>query len=179
MIKILAFLFCTISFQTGEAVISWEDDYKLSWSDFKGKPKPNSGAVAETASGISFGFSVKELNSNVVSYTAEVHAYFSVEKSWFHKDKASDYILNHEQLHFDITELFARKFRKEIAQQKVSNDIKAKLKVIYKKHVTDLGTMQKRYDAETDHSKKIDAQQRWQLFIKKELDKLSKFKLIE
>ncbi|GAL64670.1 hypothetical protein JCM19300_4486 [Algibacter lectus] len=39
--------------------------------------------------------------------------------------------------------------------------------------------MQKRYDAETDHSKKIDAQQRWQLFIKKELDKLSKFKLIE
>ncbi|WP_405292775.1 DUF922 domain-containing protein [Algibacter sp. Ld11] len=179
MIRIVAFLFCFISFQTIEPVISWQDDYKLSWLDFKGEPKQNSVAVAETASGIRFGFSFKELNSNIVSFTTEVHAYFSTEKSWFHKEKASDYILEHEQLHFDLTELFARKFRKEITELKVSNQIKAELKALYKQHVTELGIMQRRYDEETDHSKNRDMQLKWQSYVKVELNKLSKYKLIE
>ena len=167
---------CFINIQTEKPVVTWQESTKLTWQDFKGKPKLNSGAVAETASGISFGFSVKTTNSNIDSFSAEVHAYFYPEDSWFNKDRADDYILDHEQLHFDITELFARKFRKEISELKVSNHVKKELKALYKNNETDLGKMQNRYDLETNHSKNSETQKQWQVYIKEELDKLSQFK---
>ncbi|MCL5127924.1 DUF922 domain-containing protein [Algibacter sp. L4_22] len=179
MIRTLVLLCCFIGFQTEKPVISWTDNYKLSWTDFRGKPKQNSGAVAETASGISFGFSLKKLESNVVSFSTEVNAYFYPEDSWFHPEQASAYILGHEQLHFDITELFARKFRKGISELKISNNIKEQLKTLYKNSEKGLGMMQRQYDAETNHSKNPEIQKEWQLYIKSELDKLSKYKSIE
>lgn len=176
MIRVLIFLLCFVNFQTEKPVISWQENKSLTWKDFKGKPKLNSHAVAETASGISFGFSVKKTNNIVVSFSTEVNTYFYPENSWVNPDRATPYILGHEQLHFDITELFARKFRKDISELKVSNSVKDQLQILYQNNQEELGVMQRQYDLETNHSKNPEIQNKWQLYIKEELNKLSKYK---
>jgi hypothetical protein len=48
------------------------------------------------------------------------HSYqhdFQRRKSWKDVKKINDYILLHEQKHFDIAELFVRKFRKAVAEK--------------------------------------------------------------
>ncbi|WP_246124846.1 DUF922 domain-containing protein [Algibacter pacificus] len=179
MIRTFVLLICFFSLQKEKSIILWNENNKLSWHDFKGKPKPDSGAAAETASGISFGFSIKKTNENVVSFSTEVDTNFYPEESWVNTDLANAYILGHEQLHFDITELFARKFRKEISELKVSNSIKVELKTLYKNNASELDKHQKRYDEETNHSENLEIQKQWQRYIKLELKKLSKYKSIE
>jgi len=179
LIRILAILCFFINLEKEKPVIAWQENNKLTWADFKGEPKLNSGAAAETASGINFGFSVKEVNANVVSFSTEVKAYFYPEKSWFRAEHNTPYILSHEQLHFDITELFARKLIKDISELKVSNSIKSELKTLYQNNENALREFQKRYDEETNHSENPENQKKWQDDIKLELDKLSEYKSIE
>ena len=116
MVRIVLLFLCFFCIQNDESVLSWDASYKLSWSDFKAKPNTNSSAVAITASGIIFGFSIKQTDKNkVVSFTTDVYAHFYPEQSWYKMKRANNHILQHEQLHFDITELYARKFRYRIS----------------------------------------------------------------
>ena len=175
----LVITFCVLMFTLtppNDEVITWRDDIKLSWKNFKGDPKPDSNAVAVTASGITFEYSVKETQSRIVSFTTTIKAHFYPNKSWYIKERADNHILAHEQLHFDITELHVRKFRKEVAQLKVSPRLKNELRRLHEKINTDLATMQNLYDTESDNSINKEAQAKWQLFVKKELKALEYYK---
>ena len=132
MIRILLLLSCLVFVQNDEPVLSWNESYKLSWQDFKAKPNTNDSAVAITASGITFGFSIRQTDKKeVVSFSSEVHAHFYPEQSWYKIEQVDNHILGHEQLHFNITELFARKFRYRIGQVKLSNSVRVELKKIH------------------------------------------------
>ena len=180
MIRILFLLFFLVYVQNDEPVLSWNAAYKLSWKDFKGKPKINDGAVAITASGITFNFSITKTDiGEVVSFTSNVHAHFYPEASWYKIDRANDYILGHEQLHFDITELFARKFRYRISQLKVSNTIWIELKTIHNRINLELSQMQNRYDNETNFSRNPEAQIKWKTFVGAELDTLFNYESVD
>lgn len=156
--------------------MSWSESYKLSWADFEGKPNYQVNAVAITASGISFGFSVKETNSKIVSFTTEVFCHFYPEQSWYKPAVADAHVLGHEQLHFNITELYARKFRQRISKLKVSNTIKTELRQLNKTINKELADMQDKYDAETNYSRNFENQSKWESYISEELKKLSKYK---
>ena len=180
MIKIILLVLCFLCVQNDEPVLSWNASRKLSWSDFKAKPNKSDSAVAITASGITFGFSITQTsNNNVVSFTSEVHAHFYPEQSWYKMSVANNHILGHEQLHFDITELFARKFRYRISQLDVSNSIRRQLNKIDKEINRALSQMQNKYDNETDYSRNFDFQSKWKNFIATELDKFSNFKSVD
>ena len=160
--------------------MSWDASYKLSWTDFKAKPNTNVNAVAITASGITFGFSITKTDDNeVVGFTSDVHAHFYPEQSWYKKERADSHILGHEQLHFDITELYARKFRQRINHLKTSNSIRKELKAIHSAILKELSRTQDRYDVETNYSIHSESQTIWQTYIAVELDKLSKFKSVD
>jgi hypothetical protein len=177
VIRILLLFCCFLSIQKDEAVLSWNESYSLNWSDFHAKPNINLSAVAITVSGITFGFSVKQTDSNrVLSFTTDVHAHFYPEQSWYKKGQADTHVLGHEQLHFDITELFARKFRMRIKSVKVSNNVNRELKLIHKNILKEMSQMQDTYDYETNFSRNFEAQIKWNVFIKEELQKLSHYK---
>ena len=83
--------------------------------------------------------------------------------SWVVKDKKSDYLLNHEQRHFDITALLWRDMSNEIMQirarsvpalGRAANQVKSRYTPIFKQ-------MTDRYDTETNHSLKHDVQAKW------------------
>ncbi|WP_240640232.1 DUF922 domain-containing protein [Mangrovimonas spongiae] len=163
--------------QHKDPVILWADTVNLSWTNFKAKPDSTSGAVAVTASGIVFSVSVNTNNDTVVGFKTEVKSQFYPNKSWYKKDQIDAHVLAHEQLHFDITELFARKFRKRISQVKISNKVRDRLNAIHERILKELANFQNQYDNETDYSRNKDKQLVWQKRVRDELKKLSQFKL--
>ena len=79
--------------------------------------------------------------------------------------------LAHEQLHFDITELHVRKFRKQISALKISQHLGNDLNRLHQSINKELTTMQNQYDKESNNSINKDVQAKWSLYVAKELKK--------
>ncbi|NJW51684.1 hypothetical protein [Salinimicrobium oceani] len=93
-----------------ERKISWTPA-PLSWTNFEAEPDLSNPFHANTSSGMSYSWSMKTLGAET-EFLYEVAAFFFPEKSWVKNGKGSAQLLVHEQLHFDITELHARKLRR-------------------------------------------------------------------
>ena len=173
MYKFLILTFFIFLFFQEEQTITWQEDFKLQWSDFKGEPKPQKTVVATTASGISFGFSTTKSSNGLEDYSFNITAHFYPDKSWYINKTLSNNVLAHERLHFDITELYARKFRQRIISFKFTNAINDEMQSIHNTIIKELSELQNKYDTETNHSQDIEKQIDWQKLIAVELDKLS------
>ncbi|GGW73987.1 hypothetical protein GCM10008085_27710 [Winogradskyella epiphytica] len=161
---------------SNEDAKSWSEGQKLSWSDFKGNPDPTSDAVALTASGITFGYSLKTSGKRIVDYRTTVEAHFYPNKSWYVKSRGNHHVLRHEQLHFDITELYARQFRQQLTKLVVNQNLKEQMRSLHDSVNKALNETQIRYDKQTNHSMNIEKQKAWELFVAKELKALDQFK---
>ncbi len=153
-----------------EAFFTWKENRKLSWNDFQGKPNNNSSEVAMAASSVEFSYSTK---NNQIEWT--VTAKYYPRLSWSIKSLESDYILKHEQLHFDITELYTRLFRKQLKEKVHSAKDLAKLKSISNNILKKWTNEENNYDNETNHSVDIQKQRLWQLNIQERLDVLKDY----
>jgi hypothetical protein len=150
--------------------ILWSDSLKLSWNDFKGTPIPNSAEAAMTASSMEFSYGTKG-----TKVTWNVTCKFFPQLSWVKQDKKSDYIFKHEHLHFDITELYARLFRKRLTENVRSNNDVSKMKIISKNIMKEWAEEQNKYDKETNHSINEEQQAIWNANVQKRLDELKAF----
>src|SRR5262249_44372894 len=90
--------------------IYWSAEKKLTGSDFQGRPDPASSMKAMTHSGIAYSW---QCANGTLTY--EVIARFDRSKSWM-RPGAETKLLLHEQKHFDITEIYARKMRKAFSE---------------------------------------------------------------
>jgi hypothetical protein len=162
--------------QEGHNTITWSEDRSLRWEDFKAKPNPEYDALALTASGITFSYSVSTKGETIVDFETKVEAHFYPDKSWYIKEKGNNRILKHEQLHFDITELCVRQFRSAISDLKISQDISVQLERLHTAINDEVDRMQKQYDIETNHSMDAVEQKRWEEYILKQLQKYEAFK---
>ena len=140
-------------------VIPWSSDLKLSWTDFKGKPT-NERAAAITASGVTYRFSSEVLGDEVeIDFTVVAHFY--PNKSWYNAKLVNSTILEHEQRHFDITEIFARKMRKLMATTKFTKHVRKEVKAIYKEINAQMHEFQNEYDKDTNFSRNLNGQELW------------------
>lgn len=152
-------LFLTHVYAQEEEVL-WRPELHLEWSDFKGEPRSSSRIAAVTASGISYTFNALEKDGYYeVDYT--VNAYFYPNQSWYRPEMCDEVILSHENLHFDITELFARKMRRIMADTQFTDNVRAEIKTIYQQIIKELSAFQDRYDKETNFSRDRAAQMVW------------------
>lgn len=174
-LPLLAVFSMTITYgQDIQESISWSKDFRLSWEYFKGPVPPDAVAAATTASGISYEYSAN-LMFNEVSLDFKVDAFFYPQESWYKPAVCDSVTLNHEQLHFDIAELYARKMRKQLQETSFSDNVKAEVREIYQNVLHELASYQERYDWETDFSRNLKAQLRWQKKIEKALLESSEF----
>jgi hypothetical protein len=173
MYKFVTVVLLSLLLFQDEPKINWSQSLQLEWTDFKGVPVEGTTVVAVTASGLSFGFSTKRTNDQLSDYTFNVEAQFYPDKSWYLKGRADDNILSHERLHFDITELHARKFRKRISNTKFTNNISKEMEAIYKTINEELTAMQNLYDEETNHSQNLKVQHQWETKVTLALEKLA------
>ncbi|MDP5230098.1 MAG: DUF922 domain-containing protein [Cellulophaga sp.] len=156
----IVMLLFLISNEIQEETILWEKNKKLSWSDFKGTAQ-NNRAAAITASGLTYRFSTTKENNRVVDVDFEVFSYFYPNKSWYIPELCDTVILSHEQLHFDITEVYAQKFRNRLGKATFTNNVKAEVKAIYNQINLELNDYQDVYDLETDYSRDREMQMVW------------------
>src|SRR5690242_11936695 len=92
-----------------EELLNWSDDRKLTWNDYKASPSSESDAAASTTTYLAISYNISR---DGFSYT--IQSKFSKSRSWGrHKN---DYILSHEQAHFDIAEIFARKLHQKMSE---------------------------------------------------------------
>jgi hypothetical protein len=155
-----------------DTLIYWEKNQKLQWRDFHGKVPQDCGKDKARSSLI--------INTTFINrenlLDAKVLCVFNKNNSWVKDPSLS--LLNHEQLHFDITELFARKIRKGISilrnTNQTNNEEYTKLvKVLLKEY----NVFNVQYDEETAHSINKLKQIEWEYKIAKELEELKDYEV--
>jgi hypothetical protein len=135
--------------------IPWMTDRPLNWEDFLCAPKRNTDAVASTSTSLGIAYHIKNY---VLTY--EITCNFSKVKSW--GLVKTPYILAHEQAHFDITEIFARKLHKALMEYQFDQrTYKRDINNIYQQVVAEKEAFQEAYDRETDHSRNKRIQYEW------------------
>jgi hypothetical protein len=166
---LLIVLICLPLSKQDDNLIEWSNSRKLTWNDFKGAPDRSSPNAALTSSSINveFGYNNKTL-------THSIKCRFNKSLSWV-KVK-NDYILKHEQGHFDLAEAHARELHKELLDYKfnsatVSKDLNKIYNQVMKEHVS----AQEAYDQQTNHSLDSVKQKQWDAKISGMLDEFKAF----
>ncbi|RYY88243.1 MAG: DUF922 domain-containing protein [Chitinophagaceae bacterium] len=145
-------------------LIPWTARRIVGWDDFQSAPVQGTEAVASTSTTLGLTYQVKD---GELSYNITCN--FQKTKSW--GLMKTDYILAHEQAHFDITELCARRMFEELSAYQLNRrTVKADLTAIYNKVVAEKEALQNQYDGETDHSRNRKLQAQWLERIEKDLE---------
>lgn len=166
----------TLSFNLPHSVpadelLEWKATVALTWSDFKGEPDNTVDYKAMTYSRIAL---EAEFEEN--AFIVDVKTYFLKNKSWT-KNNESKTLLKHEQVHFDIAELIARKIRKAYSEYE-STDLQETQKFLqqtYNEYYGPVWDSYNVYDDETNHGVNTDEQKSWEKKIAKELAALSRY----
>ena len=125
--------------------IEWDFNNKITWGNFHAKADSNSDYTAECITFFKCSFYTK--NDSVF---CRVRTFFNTAKSWRKQTLLDNsYDINHEQLHFNITEIFARKIRQLIITNSLNEESVQK---IYNENVKACNDFQNLYDKETNHS---------------------------
>lgn len=156
--------------------IYWGENVKLNWSNFKSKVNNQRGAnvVAYTNCGWIYSY-VKSSNPKA-PVKIEIQTVFNEDKSWKDVKRINNYVLLHEQKHFDAAEVYARKLRKEISENiKTSSDFDKYFKSLYNRILTEYKDFQKNYDAETKNGMLEEKQAEYNRIISEELEKYKSY----
>lgn len=157
-----------------ETKIEWSEKRRLVWSDFKGTPDtethPNTLAITHSGFGIESSFNPFKASEIIV------HNTFNTFESWGIPEHMNDYVLRHEQIHFDITEIFTRKLRKTLFDNNLTSKDIARAKALFESTFQEYKLFQERYDADTQKGEKKDTQEKWEAIVEIELAKYDAYK---
>ncbi len=152
-------LYNTIS--TDNNIICYTPNNKLAIDDFKGMPVENSVAIAITSSGVSFKAGFKNSGSKT-TLIITVSCNFDKQLSWMKEHGKNEYILRHEQHHFDITYLSTLAFIKRLNEADFTiKNYQEKLKAIYSTTMQEMEQLQHQYDEETHNGQLKEEQLSW------------------
>ena len=160
---LLVLAFSTMAFSTtNEPIIKWTPTKKLKISDFNQSltPLPN-GATAITYSGM---FMERD-NTRPCGWRS--YGVFDKSQSvWYvyGQSQFKELILQHEQLHFDITNYMSMQLDKELKSFTYTLDQNT-LDNLYNQYRGRLDSMQVWYDKSSDHSRDSLSQSRWNRYV--------------
>jgi hypothetical protein len=159
------------SFQNNDNIIVWSKTRKLTWNDFQGNIshdktherinvyKENEVDAARSRVAIALYFQCQGSKANHT-----IRAEFEKNNSWYYAKHKTEAVLSHEQLHFDITELYARKLRTKLSALSNSCDKEAVRKV-YQDNEEAFGKFSDQYDIETSHGVNKQKQSEWEIRV--------------
>ena len=171
LLQILFLSLIPFSFeQHNGSLIPWSAEKKLSWEDFRARPDRDSQNAAMTGTNIKFDF----IYNSKDGFHFHIQCFFDKNSSWGRIK--NDYILSHEQGHFDIAEIHARKLYKALKEyQPDIAKANEQLNRIYNKVMQELNATQSKYDEETNFSLNKEEQKRWLSKIEEELNSLQSY----
>ena len=148
--------------------ITWSTDSLLSVDDFMAKPKKNSAGSACCLLYIG----AKDDGGQLLFF---VKAVFLKSKSYIVPN--SDYILKHEQVLYNICELYARKLRQMIKAKDFTrvHNVQGEIQQMYTKVNGDMVREENKYETDTQGGLNSAKQQLWADNIQKQLNAMEKF----
>lgn len=183
----LFFILCLCSSFNGDmhklckkkAYKCWCEDSPLTWDDFKGHPNYSESYIAGVS--VSFVYKTKYKKKDGI-LEVYLHALLDRTKSYKKIQKRlNTYDLSHEQMHFNIQEIYARLNRQKIQEISFPDTVNTIIGVrkflgnIHWEYYYAAQKAQKKYDAETDHGNIVDKQMEWNSKIEKELKELEDY----
>ena len=159
-------------------VIEWSSQRRLTRADFKGR-------APALASNVSMSWIHIDVSwgCEAGALVASARATFDPSRSWWRSTSANAWtaqrrgtlqadaqLLEHEQLHFDLTEIAVRRIRKTFEEKKDACDEPGATDTVQgdiEKIDRDLNEEQRRYDRETAHGTIAAEQAKWAGRIKK------------
>ena len=142
--------------------IPWSSSRPLTWADYRGAADLSTDAMAMTVYLLGY-----ETECNGDHFSAAVTTTFQPDRSWVRTTiletaARATRLLEHEQLHFDLSELHARRLRQCLAGLKDACAMEKKdLDALVTKRVRDITSTQLQYDRETDFGRDTRAQAKW------------------
>lgn len=172
LVGFLAIFSLTSSTNNSPDIIYWDADQQLRWQDFKGHPQYQYRDIsAITSSGI---VHYKGCKDGLINY--KIQAYFEKMESWVKAEALTEHHLEHEQIHFDITELYARKLRMALSQRVFKCGEEAAFETFVSVIQDSWEAEQQAYDLLTHHSMNKEKQKEWYHKIATELTLLEEYK---
>ncbi len=165
----LLFFFCiTPSNAQRTRHLKWQSKAPLQWAHFQGKPEAGDKVhAAVTYAGIEVLVEQIKFPSGQVRFKA--HAIFDKKSSWVKKGPPDSKLLAHEQLHFDITEVYARKLMQKLNSLQLSKKDKAQVNKWQNRYWQAQQNAQEKYDEESVHGVDAERQQTWRALVDAEL----------
>jgi hypothetical protein len=147
--------------------LKWNEVPLLTWNDFSGKVNDTSRYDAESFAEIRYQYKLYTPGK----FEFDVFAHFDKNISWSRKEKQSEALLKHEQVHFNIAQLFAKKLESDFKTANFAENYNDQIQLIFAKTKQEYESMQKQYDEETNHSLNREKQKEWEGLVGYELAK--------
>lgn len=135
----------------------WSHNQLLQWNDFQGPANDTSLFDAESYAEVRYTYKY----NSPENYNFEVYAVFNKNASWCRKQFRQKDLLKHEQLHFDIAELFSRKLRDAFKQYPFTENFNKEVQQVFNPIKVEYHSVQALYDEETNHSLNKENQVKW------------------
>lgn len=177
LLRILFFIFLitwTSAASSQKIIISGKETSRpLVWKDFSGKPDNASPFYALTWWTLRFRYESVEFNGNNAQLTGfQVQLELDPKNSWVKSGKETDYLLAHEQLHFNMGILCMREIIAAVNSASLTkNDYNEVIRNLFSAIMTKYKAMGNKYDEETNHGVIKEQQEKWKEFIEKEMAK--------
>ena len=155
-------------------MITWSATRRLTLADFQARAPTGDPLSASTSSNIKADAACRDY-----VFSSTVAATFDPNTSWVRNPKTtSEMLLRHEQLHFDITEAYARIMRQKLRLfaakancEKLQPGFNNTTRLVY----AAWNNEQNRYDQETNHGLNAVRQAAWEKQTAAKLDMLKPF----
>lgn len=139
-----------------DTMIEWNESRPLEWKDYTYRHFRQKGSMALTM----VKHSVKGYLRNGLP-EFEIKVLFRKPYSWT-SDTTNMELLGHEQLHFDIAELYRRKIEMELIKLQQKNEKRASVyRAEIKRILNEFNIYSRRYDRESNHGKNKPEQEKW------------------
>lgn len=157
--------------------IYWTEGTKLKWSNFKSKINNQRGENVVAYTNCGWIYSYVRSSNPKSSIKIKIETVFNEDKSWKDVKRINNYVLLHEQKHFDVAEVFSRKLRKEVAEKiKTGNDFDKYFQTIYNRILKEYQDFQKAYDGDTQNGIVEEKQSEYNRIIAEELENYKSYK---
>ncbi|NJC27021.1 DUF922 domain-containing protein [Neolewinella antarctica] len=147
--------------------VYWSAERRLGYRNFRGDTLERPFQAA-TSTNITYALSAV---TRFGKYRLRVQSYFDPRLSYFKHGRQDSTVLVHEQVHFDITELYARKFRRYASETTFNRPtVQAELERHFASLIPDWQREQDRYDSQVYANRSL--QPGWTIGIAAQLDSL-------
>jgi hypothetical protein len=139
---------------------------KIKWNDFKGVPRDQSSYAASIFTSIAIQTELRIIDRKITA-TIQPQTFMIPSQSWVKPIARDDSSLEHEQIHFDITQVIMLRLmdRLKNLEARTMDDLNSMIQYEYLEAFKEMNRLQEQYDKESRHNLNKPGQIKWKLQV--------------